>query len=934
MRPIHMSDRRFQASLILTVAVLLVMLGVTFYDFSSMPTDENIFMDLPSTLSVARPFPATTLGWRSFQQQGGFSAPLSTDDSVKANDLLLSIGSMQVRTREILTRTLAGLKTDTATIVVLRPSEFRTIRWVVKARDLAENVFVDSPRSVIVTDVTRGGASDRAGMKLGDFILRINGRGFSTASEADRVMRSGMSGESNTYEILRNGTPLTLNVVLARFGFSLMAISFFLAGIVFVALGTFLGLKRPGFFSVRMMALWMVSLGFFIAVLTIRREPEVTPFVIAREVLAVLGGYLGMVLLFHSELYFPWQRPFTKARRWILAAMYLLAIVSPVLLIFHTAYFAYILIAAIWMMGMFVCPPFTQGATPQQRSIGRPIRIVRFLSLGGTIAYVVITGTLGLGSWQGLGGVFLVFLPLTYLYTIGHYRLFDLDLAVRRNVQYSLFSGLWWGVVATFVVWAFMTIPATPLLLPNVVINGLSFEIRRELPTPQEQLIAQRAIAMLLGVGVWFVFARIRRVGQRLLDRKYHRTQFDYGHAAGTITDVLASRLSMSDIASGLVTSLVDLVKLRGSAIVVFRNGDSCCCDAVAGVPAAEWKRFVNGLDKGFIESLKHVTVALPVDHLPKDLNGPLVAMRFESIVPVVSKGTLVGAIIVGEKLSESPLSSEDLSFLADVAQQVAVSIENAFLYENVAEQDRMRHELAIARQIQLSSLPSTTPAVAGLDVSGSSTPAMEVGGDFFDYLDGNGTDLMVVVGDVSGKGTSAALYMSKVQGILRSLHQFGLSPQELFLRANRLLCADMQKNSFITASAALFLPEKKEVRLVRAGHLPVYAYRFATGNVERVIPRGLGLGLSDSGVFAEELEERAQHYDRGDVLVFVTDGVTEARNAAGDEYGEERLSKIIAEASAQPAEVIHEKVMADLLTFGGDEPPHDDQTIVVVRIS
>ena len=153
-----------------------------------------------------------------------------------------------------------------------------------------------------------------------------------------------------------------------------------------------------------------------------------------------------------------------------------------------------------------------------------------------------------------------------------------------------------------------------------------------------------------------------------------------------------------------------------------------------------------------------------------------LVVHGFRCVVPIRSHDRLVGALLVGEKLAETSLNEEDLSFLSGVAKQSAVSIDNAFLYEEHAEKERMRHELNIARRIQLGSLPSVTPDVPGLDIAGLSVPALEVGGDFYDYLGWNGKEVMVVVGDVSGKGTSAALYMSKVQGILRSLYGFQLA--------------------------------------------------------------------------------------------------------------------------------------------------------------
>jgi len=934
MPKITLGDTAFRTFLALLASILVVFAGITFFDAASMPTDENVFMDVPSFVAVGTPFAAIPLDARPFQGKGAFTEARGVGDSVVANDLLLSIGGAPVRTMEACRRVLAGLTNDTTTIVILRMGEFRTIRWSVRRSELVQERFVEQPPSVVVIEVAHGGASDRAGMKLGDLIVRINGVGFKTAMEADLVMRQGTSGKAITYDVVRNGVPLTLNVVLARFGFGLGTLTFLLSGIVYILIGTFLGLKRPNLFSARMIALWMVCLGYFLAILAIRRGPSSSLFEVTRNVLWIYGCFLGTVFAFHAALVFPWQRPVNVWRRRGLIAMYCVGVVSPLVVLFKQELLGVLVYSLVPLIGLFVSPPFTRGGTPQQRALGRPIKIVGIVTIGGSVGWAFLMSILGYGNLMGLIGIFLVFLPLSYLYTIGHYRLLDLDLRVRRNVQYSLFSWLWGGLVASICIWVFFALPAIPLPLPHVVLSGFSVEVRQELPTPQEQLVAQRAVSMVLGVGVWFLLWKLRSFGQRLLDRKYHRTQFDYKRAALEISAVLATKLSMTDLARGLVDALLDLLKIRGAGLLVFRDGRTCCCDAASGVSDAAWREFSCTLDSRFAEALTVITDALRVDALPAGLAAPLEAMQFEYVIPIRAKGVLSGAIIVGRKLSESPHSAEDLSFLAGLAQQVSVSIENAFLYEGLAEQERMRHELSIARQIQLSSLPSVTPQIAGLDISGISIPALEVGGDFFDYLDGTGKEVMVIVGDVSGKGTSAALYMSKVQGILRSLHQFRLAPQELFLRANRLLCADLQKNSFITASAALFSPQQRQVKLVRAGHLPVFIYRSSTGCVERIVPRGLGLGLSDAAIFASELEESTQDNRGGDILVLITDGVTEARNPAGQEYGEDRLTEVMKNAAGQTAQGIRDRVVADLSAFCGSADPHDDQTVVVIRTS
>ncbi len=929
---IHVSNRSFQILLALLGACFVTLATVTFITSASLPTDENLFTETPSNVEVARAFRATPIEVKSYRNPLATSSIALAGDSVQPHDLLLSIGWLPARSMDGYQRALAGIITDTTTVTVLRPEGLRSIRWKVRRSDLLSGTFAEKGPAIIVIDVTPGGASDRAGMQPGDYITRINGQQFKTSAEADGIMRQGTSGKATTYEVLRGSTPLTLNVVLAQFGFAIPTLMFSLAGIGYILIGMFLGLKRPGFLAARLIALWMVLLGFFIAVLLVRRDNVMTPYVVARNVLVAYGALFGTVVSFHAGLLFPWQRPISRWHKRGLITMYVLAAVAPVLM--RSDVIGYLLLALVIVIGLFVSPPFTRQATTQQRALGRPIRLIGFSALGASVLCIFALIVFGHPELIGVVGVLLILYPLSYLYTIGHYRLFDLDIRVRRNVQYSVLSWFWGGAVTMVLIWVFFALPAQRLLLPNVVINGFSVEVRQEPASASEQLAAQRLVAMLLGVGVWTGFWHMRLLGQRLLDRKYYRTRFDYRRAAKEVSEVLSTKLSMTDLATALVHSLMGLLKLRGAGLVVFRNSTTCCCDAATGVDAEAWRNFACALDARFTTALATHQEAAHIDLLPPDLAAALRAMRFDYVIPIRSKDHLSGAILVGEKLSDTPQSTEDLSFLSGVARQVSVSIENAFLYEGLAEQDRMRHELAIARQIQMGSLPSVTPQITGLDIAGLSTPALEVGGDFFDYLDGSGKDVMVIVGDVSGKGTSAALYMSKVQGILRSLHQFSLAPRDLFQRANRLLCADLQKNSFITASAALFLPKARQVKLVRAGHLPLYRYRTADARVERIVPRGLGLGLSNAGIFATELEEFTQPYIPGDVFVLVTDGVTEARNPAGDEYGEDRLSAAIAAAAQLPALAIRDRIMADLNAFGAGTDPHDDQTIVVVRVS
>jgi serine phosphatase RsbU (regulator of sigma subunit) len=381
-----------------------------------------------------------------------------------------------------------------------------------------------------------------------------------------------------------------------------------------------------------------------------------------------------------------------------------------------------------------------------------------------------------------------------------------------------------------------------------------------------------------------------------------------------------------------LVQKLSELMKLKRVGVLFFRDEASCSCLSAHGFDGNSWQRFCVMHEKELISSIRQFNNEFRVDYLPAVLKDEFHREGFHYGIPIRSKDRLIGVLLVGEKQSETTFQQEDLAFLATTAKQASVAIENAFLYEELAEKERMKHELQIARRIQLDSLPQSTPTVKGLEISGTSIPAMEVGGDFFDYLSNGNGKFTVVIGDVSGKGTSAALYMSKVQGILRSLHGFDLSPKDLFNRANKLLCQDLEKRSFVTVLGAEFDLEKRTIIVSRAGHLPLWHVDAVSRTVKKILPRGLGLGLNDASIFANEMEEKKVPYHSGDIFVFATDGVTEAHNEQGD-FGEERIHEIVLNHVESSANTIQSALLESLSLFTGERVQHDDQTVVIVKV-
>ncbi|MCC6398546.1 MAG: SpoIIE family protein phosphatase [Bacteroidetes bacterium] len=917
---------------VLTV-ILFAVAVATFYTMASLPTDENVFRPLPSSVFVTRSVPALSEGEvKARQARGRDVSGILTPDSIQKGDLLISLGARRIGTLQDFWGLLRDQDSDSLRVRVYRPVLDAYFGYAISRAVIDSTLFRDEDSAVVVTDVTPGGASDRAGMKVGDLIVRINGQKFKTDRDADATLRRGKSGTATVYEILRNDEPLSLTVTLAQFGFPISLLVIWLSGLLYMAIGSMLLLRRPELVAARTLGLTFLGIGLAIAVIPITREPDPTWFTRARTVLVMLGVFLGYASAFHAHGVFPAERRKPVYRRWVTPLLYIAGALSPLLLLAKSDSIVAIVLVNFLVAGAVLNAIGLEKLPPQYRRIVRVVHIVTIVVTVLAFSLTGLFGVLGVGGILSVIGILVLFIPLSYVYVIGRYRLLGLDFRMRRNVQYTVLSAIWGILLAVLFVRLLVAIPGLSLQVPGIHLSGLSVEINPAPTSPAEQVFMERLVMMLCGIVLGYVLWRVRKGGQRFIDRKYYRTQFDYRKAASSLSEVLSTRLSMDDTARGTVDTLADLLKLKSAGLLVFRNGQECCCEAVAGMPREEWNTIACAADRKFAEALAAHTDPVRVELLEGSMRTLLSAQQFQCAVPIRSKDRLVGVLLVGEKLSETPLGVEDLSFLSGVAKQLSVSIENAFLYEELTEKERMRHELNIARRIQLSSLPSTTPQMPGLDIAGLSTPALEVGGDFFDYLNGDGRKLMVIVGDVSGKGTSAALYMSKIQGILRSLHEFDLTPRDLFVRANRLLCQDLEKSSFVTALGARFVTGTRRLTLVRAGHVPLFLYRASSARVERVLPRGLGLGLNDAGVFASEIEERNVDFGTGDIMVFVTDGVLEARNASGEEFGEDRIAATLAGAAASDATAIRDRISGEVQEFGRGLDQHDDQTVVVVR--
>lgn len=249
-----------------------------------------------------------------------------------------------------------------------------------------------------------------------------------------------------------------------------------------------------------------------------------------------------------------------------------------------------------------------------------------------------------------------------------------------------------------------------------------------------------------------------------------------------------------------------------------------------------------------------------------------------------------------------------------------------------IKERVRVTHELEVARNVQLGLLPKTTPAIPNFDLAGACVPAYEVGGDYFDFFEFNDHQFGLVVADVSGKGVPAAIYMTLTKGILQSHAETEISPRQVLMRVNNLMYRTLNRGSFVSMFYAVLDAKEGTLCFARAGHNPGIVIESNGTQIQLLQTAGIGLGLESGPIFDRTLVEGKLRLRPEDMVVFYTDGFTEAMNNRLEEYGEDRLCKLLREKKGEPAARIVESCYQNVREFAHGFPQNDDMTIVVLR--
>jgi len=508
---------------------------------------------------------------------------------------------------------------------------------------------------------------------------------------------------------------------------------------------------------------------------------------------------------------------------------------------------------------------------------------------------------------------FFIVFPAFVGYSIVKHNLFDIDAIIKRTYGYVLTTGSIAGMYALFV------------FLTNLFFGRFEFTKSPLFP-------------LIFILAVVFLFNPIRNRAQKFIDRVFYRLEYDYQETVQRISESLRSLLHLDKIGKSMMDYSVGVMFIE-SGLVMVLNPKEQIYESVTEPSLPLRLPVEDPLIQKISSSKKEVTLYdIEEDPLFENVREvckkTFEALKATLIVPLIYEDRLSGFISLGNKKSGKFYRREDINLLKTLANQGAVAIENAKLFQENIEKSRMEEELKIAHDIQLSMLPDKAPVIEGISVAARSIPAREVGGDFYDFIeleDKETQRLGIVVGDVSGKAVSGALVMAASRSIFRVLTETHESVEEVMNRGNLRLHQDVKKGMFVALLYAVLDPKEKLLTFSNAGQIQPILCSLAKPKSEYVDTEGdkFPLGIVKNCQY----QETRVLLSHGDILVFSTDGIVEAVNEKGELYGFERLLASIEEGRELRTDELIEKLIQDVMQFAGKLEQHDDLTAVVVKV-
>ena len=321
------------------------------------------------------------------------------------------------------------------------------------------------------------------------------------------------------------------------------------------------------------------------------------------------------------------------------------------------------------------------------------------------------------------------------------------------------------------------------------------------------------------------------------------------------------------------------------------------------------------------------------MDSRVPQLNADFLKIRTMLVIPMRFGNYTIGVMTLINRTNGTGFASSDLNLGQALAAQASVPIHYAGLQEALEDKRQIDRDMQIAQQVQNSLLPQELPSYSSLELAAFNHPAQEIGGDYYDFIQIDDKHIGFVIADVSGKGIGGALMMAVCRSVLRVNAPNVYDPASMLCSLNQTLSRNLAEDMFISMLYMVLNLETNLLSFARAGHEAPILARSGEATAEQIETTGIAIGIVDNDVFGSAIETRNIQLHPGDLLVTYTDGVTEAMNEAGDEWGTDSLLLAVQNMTTESAEELLEHIRQSVLTFAGNNRQYDDMTMLALRI-
>lgn len=579
-----------------------------------------------------------------------------------------------------------------------------------------------------------------------------------------------------------------------------------------------------------------------------------------------------------------------------------------------------------WVMGTGVLFYAYRKQTSQEIRAQIRLLLVGFLVL--SLAFGDYMAKYGLAVYPF--GYLPVMLYLTIIsYAITRYRLLDIETVIHQTVLWIFLSMAF--IAPVYLVWL-------------MVCDNRQDALKSTLIT----------IPLFAAFGLYWKYVKPR------IDHLFRRRRYDYLSVLGQLTQRIGMSLDIYEILTVLQHELKQLFYVNHS-MVMMRKQDQQSENLVEtdslqhaqdGPAVSKGKKTLSEhsmLFRWLLANERCLTLAqLAAD--PKVATIRDESMHFmkqcnaEIVVPILSDHQLIGILLLGKRMNLQKYTLKDILFLENLGKQIGMAVSNALNHEQIVKNERVAEELRLGRDIQMSLMPQIVPEISGIAVTGSMSPALEIGGDYYDFIPFHDEDkLAVVIGDVSGKGVGSGLIMAMAKMVVYTLSQGDHNPSHVLNRANDILYESVADNLFMSMLYLLWDGRQRKMWYSSAGHEQIVVFHPAQGGrvaSDRANEPGTVECIKSGGIVLAMLPDisgmiqlNALDVQRGDKIILYTDGITEAINTNNEMFGLEQLADLIRRKGALPIDQLVREIGKSVADFRGNELQNDDMTLVAIEI-